>query len=84
MVRTELLTFLRLLLLGSKPSDTSMRTSSIREDLSWRFKETDAKKDNQSWPGRSTTVRIRDGSLSTVKTTEVINKLKEKITTSDL
>jgi hypothetical protein len=59
--RIELLTCLRQLLLGSKLSDTLMRTSSIREDSSWRFKVTNAKRDNQLWPGRSITVRIKDG-----------------------
>jgi hypothetical protein len=60
----------------------SMRTSSIKEDSSWKFKVISAKKDNQSLPGRSIMVRTRDGLLSMVKTMEVINKERVKITTS--
>jgi hypothetical protein len=59
--RTEDLTCTRLHQPGSKLSDTSMRISLIKEDLSWRFRQTDAKKDNQLLLGKSTMVKIRDG-----------------------
>lgn len=55
----------------------------MKEASSWKFKPTNAKKDKQSLPGRNTTVRTRDGLSSTMKTTEVINKEKEKTTTLD-
>jgi hypothetical protein len=47
MERTEVLTYLRQPQLGSKLSDTSMRTSSIKEVLYWKCKQTNAKKDSQ-------------------------------------
>jgi hypothetical protein len=76
--RTDLLSSTRQLLLGSKPSDTSTRTLLTKEVSCWRCKVTSAKKDNLSLLGKSITVRTRDGSSDTVKTTDLINKGKER------
>jgi hypothetical protein len=67
MARTEVSSFIRPLQLGSKPSDTSMRTSSIKEGLYWKSKETSVKKVNPSLLGKSTTVRTKDGSTNTTR-----------------
>jgi hypothetical protein len=82
MERIEDLICTRQLQLGSNLSDMSTKTLSIKEDSSWKFKVTNAKKDKQSLPGRSIMVRTRDGLSNMEKTTEVINKEKEKTITS--
>jgi hypothetical protein len=83
MERTETLSCTKLLQLGSKHSDTSTRTLLIKEVLSWKSKPINAEKDRMLLPGKSTTVRIRDGSLSTMRTTEVTSRELEKIVTTD-
>ena len=60
-----------------------MRTSSTREVLFWKFKETTVKRDNQSLLGKSITVRTKDGSSDTERTTVVTSKEKARTAISD-
>jgi hypothetical protein len=83
MERTELLNCTKQLQLGSKHSDIRMRTSSTNEVLSWKYKETNAKRDNQFLLGKSIMVRIKDGSSDMERTMEVTSKEKERMATSD-
>ena len=59
-----------------------MRTLSTKEVSYWRSKETNARKDLTSLPGKSTMVRTKDGLSDTVKTMEVISKEKERTATT--
>jgi hypothetical protein len=61
-----------------------MKILSTKEVSYWRSKETNVRKDLPSLPGKSTTVKTKDGLSDTVKTTEVTSKEKERTDTLDL